>query len=98
MLLLWAKVDMSSRLRSFVRSFVRGIGSVVNIMPVSRPKRIVNPCEGQSVEDALRGDWERLGDDMEVAIAKVTAADEKSCALKALTGALESKVKPCQES
>jgi hypothetical protein len=47
-----------------LRNIIRGVSSVVEIAPPARVARIENPARHRSDADALRGDWQRVGDDI----------------------------------
>lgn len=53
-----------------VRNFLRGMGSIVEIYPTRRnyDKLIVKVRRHETDLEALRSDWERIGQDMQRAI------------------------------
>ena len=50
---------------SLISAFFRGVGSVLDIWPATRP------LPERSDEEALAGDWKKVGEDIQPAIDKV---------------------------
>lgn len=54
-----------------LRNIIRGMGSVVNIAPAPRHSQIDSPTRGRSDADAVRSDWQRVGDDIRASAERV---------------------------
>lgn len=64
-------INMSKPSRS---SFLRGMGSVINLYPEHRDNSISLPQH--STEEALRKDWETVGNDMWTVLDRENGTDE----------------------
>lgn len=66
-------------LKSKMQCFLGGIGSLISIFPMTdtRPATTSLYKPARDVEEAFRGDWERLGKDMKKAVRTVIGNGKK---------------------
>lgn len=57
-------------MKAFLRAFLRGAGSILSIWPCVEVPTI-------SDEEALAGDWQRVGDDIRLAMRKFDESERK---------------------
>jgi hypothetical protein len=65
----------SSRVRDIAAGFVHGLGQMVSVKGV--PARRAFPDTRRSPADALKGDWDKLGQDMRRAARTVAASGSR---------------------
>lgn len=67
---------LSEIMPKYLKDFVRGIGSVLNLNPYHRTRDYLT-CSPQSPQEALQGDWKRVGGYLRSAYNKATDGQQE---------------------